>query len=65
MWVWSVLKRSFVASAAVLADVNPVLAEKLQRASPYWMRHASRATISLYLYAPGSHQADQRGVVRP
>lgn len=33
------MKRFFVAVAAVLAEVNPILAEKLQRASPHWMRH--------------------------
>ncbi len=38
--LWSAMKRFFVAAAAVLADVNPVLAEKLQRASPHWLRHA-------------------------
>jgi site-specific recombinase XerD len=37
--LWSAMKRFFVAAAAVLADVNPVLAEKLQRASPHWVRH--------------------------
>jgi hypothetical protein len=33
------MKRFFAMAATVIADVNPVLAEKLGRASPRWLRH--------------------------
>ncbi|WP_157118892.1 tyrosine-type recombinase/integrase, partial [Azohydromonas lata] len=38
--LWAAMKRFFSTAAAVLADVNPALAEKLNRASPHWLRHS-------------------------
>ena len=44
--LWSIVKRFFVTAAGVLADTSPALAEKLQLASPHWMRH-THATHAL------------------
>jgi site-specific recombinase XerD len=42
----AVVTRFFATAAGVLAEVNPTLAEKLQRATPHWMRH-THATHAL------------------
>jgi len=44
--LWAVVKRFFATAAAVLSDANPVLVEKLRRATPHWMRH-THATHAL------------------
>ncbi len=44
--LWAIVKRFFAATADVLADTNPALAEKLLRATPHWMRH-THATHAL------------------
>ncbi len=42
---WAIVRRLFAATADILANTNPGLAEKLRRATPHWMRltHATRA----------------------
>jgi len=37
--LWSVVRRFFLLVATVMDKERPVLAEKLRRASPHWMRH--------------------------
>ncbi len=37
--LWRVLRRFFVLAADAIQDDRPATAEKLQRASPHWMRH--------------------------
>jgi site-specific recombinase XerD len=37
--LWRVMRRFFLKAVDVLQDDHPVLAEKLRRASPHWMRH--------------------------
>lgn len=44
--LWAIVKRFFAATADILADTNPALAEKLRRATPHWMRH-THATHAL------------------
>ena len=44
--LWAIVKRFFGTAAGVLADTSPALAEKLQLASPHWMRH-THATHAL------------------
>jgi site-specific recombinase XerD len=44
--LWTVMRRFFLQAATVLESRNPVVAEKLRRASPHWMRH-SNATHAL------------------
>ena len=44
--LWNVMRRFFLQAATVLEKRNPVVAEKLRRASPHWMRH-SHATHAL------------------
>lgn len=44
--LWAIVRRFFAATADVLADTNPALAEKLRRATPHWMRH-THATHAL------------------
>jgi len=44
--LWAIVKRFFAATAEILADTNPALAEKLRRATPHWMRH-THATHAL------------------
>jgi site-specific recombinase XerD len=44
--LWKVLKGFFAQVAASLEDHNPALVEKLQSASPHWMRH-THATHAL------------------
>ncbi len=38
--LWRVMRRFFLKAADVLQDGHPVLAEKLRRASPHWLRHS-------------------------
>ena len=38
--LWRVMRRFFVEAAGVLEGDHPLLAEKLCRASPHWMRHS-------------------------
>lgn len=38
--LWRVMRRFFLKAADVLNDDHPVLAEKLRRASPHWIRHS-------------------------
>jgi site-specific recombinase XerD len=44
--LWSIVHRFFVTTAGVLEEQNPIIAEKLRRASPHWMRH-THATHAL------------------
>ncbi|KJJ99665.1 integrase [Burkholderiaceae bacterium 26] len=44
--LWNVVKRFFLTAADVIEGDHPVLAEKLRRASPHWMRH-THATHAL------------------
>ena len=44
--LWTVMRRFFRQAATVLESRNPVVAEKLRRASPHWMRH-THATHAL------------------
>ena len=44
--LWTVMRRFFQQAATVLESRNPVVAEKLRRASPHWMRH-THATHAL------------------
>ena len=44
--LWTVMRRFFQQAADVLESRNPVVAEKLRRASPHWMRH-THATHAL------------------
>ena len=44
--LWTVMRRFFLQAATILESCNPVVAEKLRRASPHWMRH-SHATHAL------------------
>jgi len=37
--LWEITRRFFARAAEVIAADNPVLAEKLRRASPHWTRH--------------------------
>jgi site-specific recombinase XerD len=37
--LWAMVKRFFETAAKVVQEDNPILAEKLLRASPHWMRH--------------------------
>uniref|UniRef100_UPI003F4970E8 phage integrase family protein n=1 Tax=Cupriavidus necator TaxID=106590 RepID=UPI003F4970E8 len=37
--LWHVVKRFFLQAAELIAKDHPAAAEKLQRASPHWMRH--------------------------
>lgn len=48
--LWSVVRRFFRTVATVIADQNPALSDKLQRASTHWMRH-THATHALQLGA--------------
>ncbi|KWI26340.1 site-specific integrase [Burkholderia stagnalis] len=38
--LWRVMRRFFLKAAEEIQDEHPVLAEKLRRASPHWMRHS-------------------------
>jgi integrase len=38
--LWRVMRRFFLEAAGVLEGDHPLLAEKLHRASPHWMRHS-------------------------
>jgi len=42
----ALVKRFFALTATLIADRNPIVAEKLNRASPHWMRH-THATHAL------------------
>jgi site-specific recombinase XerD len=44
--LWEITRRFFARAAEVIAADNPVLAEKLRRASPHWTRH-THATHAL------------------
>ena len=44
--LWAIMRRFFGAAADVIQGDHPVLAEKLRRASPHWMRH-THATHAL------------------
>jgi len=44
--LWTVMRRFFRQAATLLEPGNPVVAEKLRRASPHWMRH-THATHAL------------------
>ncbi|SFQ19507.1 site-specific integrase [Ralstonia sp. NFACC01] len=44
--LWYVVKRFFLTAADVIEGDHPVLAEKLRKASPHWMRH-THATHAL------------------
>ncbi|MGN7103332.1 phage integrase family protein [Ralstonia holmesii] len=44
--LWNVAKRFFLTAANVIEGDHPVLAEKLRKASPHWMRH-THATHAL------------------
>ncbi|KWR91557.1 site-specific integrase [Cupriavidus sp. IDO] len=44
--LWHVVKRFFSQTAELIANDHPAAAEKLQRASPHWMRH-THATHAL------------------
>ncbi|WP_158906777.1 phage integrase family protein [Burkholderia sp. L27(2015)] len=44
--LWAIMRRFFRAAADIIQDEHPVLAEKLRRASPHWMRH-THATHAL------------------
>lgn len=44
--LWAVMKRFFATAADVIGRDNSALAEKLQRATPHWMRH-THATHAL------------------
>ncbi|MDL5410462.1 integrase, partial [Escherichia coli] len=44
--LWEITRRFFAKAAEVLEADNPVLAEKLGRASPHWTRH-THATHAL------------------
>jgi site-specific recombinase XerD len=44
--LWEITRRSFAKAAEVIKADNPVLAEKLRRASPHWTRH-THATHAL------------------
>jgi site-specific recombinase XerD len=44
--LWAIMRRFFRAAAGIIQDEHPVLAEKLRRASPHWMRH-THATHAL------------------
>ena len=44
--LWNVVKRFFVTAADVIGENNPATVDKLQRASPHWVRH-SHASHSL------------------
>lgn len=44
--LWAVMKRFFSKVADVVQEQSPVVAEKLRRASPHWMRH-THATHAL------------------
>lgn len=48
--LWGVVRRFFRTVATVIADQNPALSDKLQRASTHWMRH-THATHALQLGA--------------
>lgn len=37
--LWAIAKRFFAATADILTDTNPALAEMLRRVTPHWMRH--------------------------
>lgn len=38
--LWHVMRRFFLQAADIIKSAHPALAEKLQRASPHWMRHS-------------------------
>ena len=44
--LWAVMRRFFAAAAEAMQEASPVLAEKLSRATPHWMRH-THATYAL------------------
>ncbi|WP_277183249.1 phage integrase family protein [Caballeronia sp. BR00000012568055] len=44
--LWAVLRRFFLQASKLLDEDHPVLANKLHRASPHWMRH-THATYAL------------------
>lgn len=38
--LWCAIRRFFLQTANILKSAHPALADKLQRASPHWMRHS-------------------------
>lgn len=58
--LWAVMRRFFAAAAEAMQEASPVLAEKLSRATPHWMRH----THATYALAAGAELTTVRDNLR-
>jgi site-specific recombinase XerD len=58
--LWAVMRRFFAAAAEAMREASPVLAEKLSRATPHWMRH----THATYALAAGAELTTVRDNLR-